>query len=133
MASVDEDGYVYIVDRKKDMVITGGENVYSTEVESVLYQHPAVLEAGVIGVPDPFWGETVKALVVLNPGQVISSETLQGFCRARIAGYKVPRSVEFVDSLPKTATGKISKKALRAATLSTHALRGQPLTISNAE
>src|SRR5579859_697259 len=93
MARMDEDGYVSIVDRKKDMIITGGENVYSTEVEAVLYQHPAVVESAVIGVPDSYWGETVKALVVLNPGQVMSADTLQRFCRERIAGYKVPRSV----------------------------------------
>jgi long-chain acyl-CoA synthetase len=113
LASLDEDGYVYIVDRKKDMIITGGENVYSTEVESVLCQHPAVLEAAVIGAQDPFWGETVNALVVLNPGHFVSAEGLQAFCRERIAGYKVPRTVQFVQTLPKTATGKISKKELR--------------------
>jgi len=114
MATMDEDGYLYLVDRKKDMIISGGENVYSTEVEAVLYQHPAVVEAAVIGVPDSIWGETVKALVVLKAGQITSAEALQRFCRERIAGYKVPRSVEFLESLPKTATGKISKKDLRA-------------------
>jgi acyl-CoA synthetase (AMP-forming)/AMP-acid ligase II len=114
MAVLDEANYLYIVDRKKGMIISGGENVYSTEVEAVLYQHPAVFEAAVIGVPDPAWGETVKALVVTKPGHAVSSEELQAFCRERIAGYKVPRSVEFLDSLPKTATGKISKKDLRA-------------------
>jgi acyl-CoA synthetase (AMP-forming)/AMP-acid ligase II len=114
MGSLDEDGYLYLADRKKDMIISGGENVYSTEVEAVLYEHPAVLEAAVIGVPDPVWGETVKALVVLKLGQTVSAQALEVFCRERIAGYKVPRSVDFLESLPKTATGKISKKELRA-------------------
>jgi acyl-CoA synthetase (AMP-forming)/AMP-acid ligase II len=114
LATMDGDGYLYIVDRKKDMIISGGENVYSSEVESVLCQHPAVSEAAVVGAPDPTWGETVKAAVVLKPEQTASAETLQDFCRERIAGYKVPRSVEFLESLPKTATGKISKKDLRA-------------------
>jgi DNA-binding CsgD family transcriptional regulator len=113
MAYLDEDNYVYIVDRKKDMIITGGENVYSTEVEAVLYQHPAVLEVAVIGIPDPQWGETVNAVLVLKPGENVSSEELQQFCRERIAGYKLPRSVEFRESLPKTATGKINKRILR--------------------
>ena len=114
LACLDTDGYVYIVDRKKDMIITGGENVYSTEVEAVLYQHPAVLEAAVIGVPDVRWGETVKAVVVLKPGHTVSLEELQRFCRERIAGYKAPRSVAFCDALPRTATGKTSKRSLRA-------------------
>jgi acyl-CoA synthetase (AMP-forming)/AMP-acid ligase II len=126
LGMLDEDGFLYIVDRKKDMIITGGENVYSTEVESVLYEHPAVLEAAVIGVPDPVWVETVKAVVVLKPGILESAETLQAFCRQRIANYKVPRWIEFVASLPKTATGKISKKDLR-----THqASRGTPVSTS---
>jgi long-chain acyl-CoA synthetase len=114
MGSLDEDGYLYLADRKKDMIISGGENVYSTEVEAVLYEHPAVLEAAVIGVPDPVWGETVKALVVLKPARTATAQGLQTFCRERIAGYKIPRSVEFLETLPKTATGKISKNDLRA-------------------
>jgi long-chain acyl-CoA synthetase len=114
MGSLDEQGYLYLADRKKDMIISGGENVYSTEVEAVLYEHPAVLEAAVIGVPDTTWGETVKAFVVLKPAQSTSASVLQTFCRERIAGYKAPRSIEFLESLPKTAAGKISKKDLRA-------------------
>lgn len=114
MATQDEDGYLYIVDRKKDMIISGGENVYSPEVEDVLFQHPALLEAAVIGVPDATWGEAVKAIVVVKDGQHVSTDELRAFCRQRIAGYKVPRSFEFVDALPKTATGKVSKKDLRA-------------------
>jgi acyl-CoA synthetase (AMP-forming)/AMP-acid ligase II len=113
MGMLDSDGYLYLVDRKKDMIISGGENVYSTEVESVLYQHPAVLEAAVIGVPDPMWVEGVKAIVALKHGQHVSADDLRSFCRERIAGYKVPRTVDFMESLPKTATGKISKKDLR--------------------
>jgi len=113
MATVDEEGYIYIVDRKKDMIITGGENVYSTEVENAVYQHPAVLEAAVIGIPDSYWGERVHAVVVPKEGQTLAPEDLTDFCRQYIAGYKVPRSVEFVDALPKTGSGKIQKAAIR--------------------
>jgi long-chain acyl-CoA synthetase len=113
MGMLDQDGYLYLVDRKKDIIITGGENVYSTEVESVLCQHAAVLEAAVIGLPDQKWGEAVAAIVVLRAGQQASAEEMRAFCRERIAGYKVPRSIDFVDALPKTTTGKISKQELR--------------------
>jgi acyl-CoA synthetase (AMP-forming)/AMP-acid ligase II len=113
LATVDDEGYIFIVDRKKDMIITGGENVYSTEVEDALYKHPAVLEAAVIGVPDERWGERVHAVVVLRPGMSATVEELQAFCRQHIAGYKVPRSVDFAESLPKTGSGKIQKAELR--------------------
>jgi acyl-CoA synthetase (AMP-forming)/AMP-acid ligase II len=113
VGTLDAAGYLYLVDRKKDMIITGGENVYSTEVESILYQHPAVLEAAVIGVADPAWGERVMALVVLKPGRTVTVKALQAFCRERMAGYKLPRLVEFLAALPKTTTGKISKTELR--------------------
>jgi long-chain acyl-CoA synthetase len=113
MATVDDEGYIFIVDRKKDMIITGGENVYSTEVENALYQHPAVLEAAVIGVPDPYWGERVHAVVVLKQGHTLEPQALADFCRRFIAGYKIPRSVEFVDALPKTGSGKIQKSEIR--------------------
>ena len=113
LATVDEEGYVYIVDRKKDMIITGGENVYSTEVEDALYRHPAVLEAAVIGVPDEKWGERVHAVVVLKAGQQAEAAELSDFCRQHIAGYKIPRSVEFAEALPKTGSGKIQKADLR--------------------
>jgi long-chain acyl-CoA synthetase len=113
LATVDDEGYIFIVDRKKDMIITGGENVYSTEVEDALYKHPAVLEAAVIGVPDERWGERVHAVVVLRPGMTATVEELQAFCRRHIAGYKVPRSVDFAESLPKTGSGKIQKAELR--------------------
>jgi fatty-acyl-CoA synthase len=115
LAVVDAHGFVDIVDRKKDMILTGGENVYSTEVENALYEHPAVLEAAVFGVPDETWGETVTAAVVLRPGASLAAAELIAFCRERIAGYKTPRTVEFLADLPKTGSGKISKQALRAA------------------
>jgi acyl-CoA synthetase (AMP-forming)/AMP-acid ligase II len=108
---LDADGYVYIEDRLKDLIITGGENVYGPEVESVLIEHPAIADAAVIGVPDDFWGESVMAIVVataeVDPGDVIE------FCRRHLAGYKCPRTVEFAESLPRNASGKILKASLR--------------------
>jgi acyl-CoA synthetase (AMP-forming)/AMP-acid ligase II len=108
-----DDGYVVISDRKKDVIISGGENVSSIEVEDCLFQHEAVAEAAVIGVPDDHWGETVKALVVLRPGNTISEQDLIEFCRERMAHFKCPRSVEFRDELARTATGKLQKFKLR--------------------
>jgi long-chain acyl-CoA synthetase len=96
------------------MIISGGENIYSVEVEHALYQHPAVLEAAVFGVPDEKWGESVKAAVVLRPGWSTPAEELIAFCRAGLAAYKAPRSIDFVAALPKTGSGKIVKRALRA-------------------
>ena len=113
LATIDAEGYVNIVDRKKDMIITGGENVYSTEVEHVLYEHPAVLEVAVFGVPDPKWGEAVKAAVALRPEAQATAEELIQFCKDRIAGYKAPKSVDFVKEIPKTGSGKIFKKELQ--------------------
>lgn len=114
LATIDAEGYIYIVDRKKDMIITGGENVFSTEVENTLYTHPAVLEAAVVGVPDPTWGEAIKAIVVLKPGTVASGSDLIAHCRARIAHFKVPCSVDFYEeALPKSGSGKILKRELR--------------------
>ena len=107
-------GYVYIVDRKKDMIISGGENVYAREVEDVLLSHPAVGEVAVIGLPDPFWVEKVHAVVVLKPGAAVTADDVSGFCRGRLAGYKIPKSVDFVEALPKNATGKVLKTVLRA-------------------
>jgi long-chain acyl-CoA synthetase len=95
------------------MIVTGGENVYSIEVEQVLYQHPAVLEVAVIGVPDPDWVEAVKALVVKRADQEVDEQTLLDFCRERLAGFKVPKSLTFVEELPKNAAGKILKRLLR--------------------
>jgi acyl-CoA synthetase (AMP-forming)/AMP-acid ligase II len=108
-----EDAYVVIADRKKDVIITGGENVSSIEVEDCLYQHPAVAEAAVIGVPDEKWGETIKALVVLRPGAQASAADLIAFCRTRMAHYKCPTSIELRDALARTATGKLQKFKLR--------------------
>ncbi len=113
MATWNEEGYVLIVDRKKDIIVSGGENVSSLEVEKKLLAHPAVLEAAVIPVPDEKWGEVPKALVVLKPGAQVTESELIEFCRARLAHYKCPRSVEFLDNLPKTGTGKILKRDLR--------------------
>jgi len=113
MGYYDEEGYIYIADRKKDMIITGGENVYPREVEEVLYKHPAVLEATVIGIPDPYWIEKVHALVVTKKGINATAEELIAFCKQNIAGYKTPKSVEFVESLPKNPAGKILKRELR--------------------
>jgi len=110
---MDEDGYIYLVDRKKDMIISGGENIYSREVEEVLYMHPAVLEAAVVGVPDEKWGESVKAVVVLKGGTSASDVEIIDFCKEHLASYKKPRSVEFRDSLPKTGSGKIRKDVIR--------------------
>ena len=110
---VDDGGYVFIVDRVKDMIITGGENVYSPEVERVLAEHPAVADVAVIGVPDDRWGESVKAFVQPADGQPVDAEQLVAFARERLAGYKVPRSIEVVAEMPRNATGKILKKVLR--------------------
>jgi long-chain acyl-CoA synthetase len=110
---VDEDGFLFIVDRIKDLIIRGGYNVYPREVEEVLYAHPAVAEAAVIGVPDPKWGEGVAAVVAVKPGQTVTEAELIEFVKERAAAYKYPRTIEFRDTLPKNATGKILKKELR--------------------
>jgi fatty-acyl-CoA synthase len=114
LAVMDAEGYVTIVDRKKDLILTGGENVYSTEVENILYMHPAVLEAAVIGVPDEKWGEMVQAIVVLKQGIKTTEEELISFCKEKLARYKAPKAVEFCAALPKTGSGKIAKRQLRA-------------------
>lgn len=113
VARVDEDGFTYIVDRKKDVIIVSGYNVYPREVEEVLYEHPAVLEAAVVGVPDPRRGERVKAFVVLKPGAQAGEEELIAFCRQRLAPFKCPREIEFRASLPKSAVGKVLRRRLR--------------------
>jgi len=110
----DAAGYFYILDRLKDMIVTGGENVYSGEVEAVIYAHPAVREVAVFGVPDPQWGELVMACVVLKPGSTLTAENLIAFCRRSLAAYKLPRRVEFSETdLPKSSSGKVLKKTLR--------------------
>jgi long-chain acyl-CoA synthetase len=110
----DPDGYFYILDRLKDMIVTGGENVYSGEVEGVIYQHPAIREAAVFGIPDAQWGELVMACVVLKPGEALSASDLISYCRRFLANYKVPRRIEFPEGeLPKSGSGKILKRVLR--------------------
>jgi acyl-CoA synthetase (AMP-forming)/AMP-acid ligase II len=110
---LDADGYLFVVDRIKDMIISGGENIYSAEVENALCAHPAVATCAVVGVPDDKWGEIVHAVVVLQPGAEASAEDLVGFARERIAGYKVPRRVSFADALPLSGAGKVLKRVLR--------------------
>ena len=109
---VDEDGYFFIVDRKKDLIIRGGYNVYPREIEEVLYEHPAVAQAAVIGVPHPTLGEEVGAAVVLKPGASVTAEELRDYVKAQVAAYKYPRHVWFVDALPKGPTGKILKREI---------------------
>jgi long-chain acyl-CoA synthetase len=110
---MDEDGYFYITDRKKDLIIVGGFNVFPREVEELLYQHPAVQEGVVLGLPDPYAGERVKAYVVLREGASATEEELIAFLRERLTRYKVPAAVEFRAELPKTMIGKILRRALR--------------------
>jgi acyl-CoA synthetase (AMP-forming)/AMP-acid ligase II len=111
---LDKDGYLYIDDRKKDMIVSGGENVASSEVERVLYEHEAVLEAAVVAMPDARWGEVPRAFVVLKPGQdALTTEALIAHCRARLAGFKTPKEIVFIDTLPRTPSGKVLKRQLR--------------------
>jgi long-chain acyl-CoA synthetase len=114
LATMDEGGYIYIVDRKHDMIISGGENIYPREVEEIIYKHPAVIEAAVVGVPDPTWGESVKAVVVLKPDQTATEEEIIALCKENLASYKKPKSVDFVEALPKTAIGKILRREVKA-------------------
>ncbi|HEX6873122.1 MAG TPA: acyl-CoA synthetase, partial [Micromonosporaceae bacterium] len=116
LARQDDEGFIYIVDRQKDMIVTGGENVYSREVEDTLYSHAAVREAAVIGLADPVWGESVTAVVVLRDGVEGSDQVaadIVSHCRERLAGYKKPKQVVFVEELPKTVSGKVLKRDLR--------------------
>ncbi len=113
LATVDEEGYIYVVDRKNHMIITGGENVYPAQVENVLFDHPKVQEAAVIGVPDDTWGEAVKAFIVVKENETLLEDELIDFCRPRMANYAKPKIVEFVRTLPHTATGKVDKCALK--------------------
>jgi long-chain acyl-CoA synthetase len=110
---MDKDGYLYIYDRVKDMIVSGGENIYPAEIESALFGHPAVADVGVIGVPDEKWGESVKAIVVKKPGVEVTAKELIDYARERIAGYKLPRSVDFAEALPRNPSGKILKRELR--------------------
>ncbi len=114
IAVQDDDDYFHIVDRKKDMIIAGGYNIYPREIDEVLFQHPKVADAVSVGIPDEYRGETVKAFVVLKPGEEAGEQEIIDFCREKLAAYKAPRLVEFRDSLPKSAVGKILRKTLRA-------------------
>jgi acyl-CoA synthetase (AMP-forming)/AMP-acid ligase II len=113
MGKVDADGFVYVEDRLKDMIISGGENIYSPEIERVLAEHPSVMEVAVIGVPDDRWGETVKAVVALKPGAEATEAELIEWCREQLASFKCPKSVDLLEALPRNPTGKILKRDLR--------------------
>jgi acyl-CoA synthetase (AMP-forming)/AMP-acid ligase II len=110
---VDGDGYLFIQDRVKDMIVTGGENVFSTEVESVLHAHPGIADVAVIGTPDPRWGEVVTAIVVAADGDDLDPDEVVAFCKQRISPYKAPKRIEVVESLPRNSTGKLLKRELR--------------------
>jgi long-chain acyl-CoA synthetase len=114
IAYMDEDGYFFIVDRKKDLIISAGYNIYPREIDEVLHQHPKILEAVAVGVPCDARGEVVKAYIVTKPGETLTKAEVIGFCRQKLAGYKVPRHVDFRESLPKTMVGKVLRRALRA-------------------
>ena len=111
----DEDGFLFLVDRSKDMIISGGENIYPTEIESVIYSHPAVFECAVFGIPDSEFGQQVKAAVELEDGASLTSDELIAWSRERLAGFKCPRSVDFHEALPREAHGKLKKRILRDA------------------
>jgi fatty-acyl-CoA synthase len=110
---MDAEGYVFIHDRVKDMIVSGGENIYPAEVENAIFGHPAVANVAVIGVPDDKWGEAVKAMVVLKPGATATAQDIIGWARERIAGYKLPKSVDFIQALPRNPSGKILRRELR--------------------
>ena len=118
---IDEDGFVYIVDRKKDMIISGGFNVFPSEVEQVLWSHPAVQDCAVIGVPDEKWGEAVKAVVELKPGAKATPEELIKLAKDKLGGVKAPKTVDFMATLPRSPVGKVLKKDLRATYWAGHA------------
>ena len=113
IATEDEEGYIFIVDRKKDMIIAGGFNIYPREIDEVLYQHPKVMDAVAVGIPHEYRGETIKAYIVLKPGETATEDEIMDFCKQKLAAYKTPKSVEFRDSLPKSIIGKVLRKILR--------------------
>ena len=113
LAKKDAEGHLYIVDRKKDMVISGGINIYPRDIEETLLQHPAISDIAVIGVPDDKWGERLKAFVVKTPAAELDSDAIIAFCEGRISGMKIPKDIEFIDVLPRNASGKVLKTELR--------------------
>jgi len=123
---MDADGYVFIVDRKKDMIIAGGYNVYPREIDEVLYEHPKIADAVSIGIPDAYRGETVKVFVVVKPEETLTEEEVIAHCKEKLAAYKVPRMVEFRQELPKSMVGKVLRKELRAAESRTIGGEGEP-------
>ena len=128
---MDEEGYLYVVDRKKDMIIAGGYNIYPRDIEEVLFEHPDIQEVCVVGVPHEYRGETVKAFIVLEPEKTLTEERLDVYCRERLAAYKVPRLYEFTDSLPKSAVGKILRRELRDMERKKAALAGNDAGVSS--
>jgi long-chain acyl-CoA synthetase len=110
---MDEDGYLTVVDRKKDIIIAGGFNIYPNEIDDILFCHPKIAEACTIGIPDQYRGETVKSYIVLNEGETMDAAEIEAFCRESLAPYKIPKQVEFIDELPKSSVGKILRRALK--------------------
>jgi fatty-acyl-CoA synthase len=113
LARRDEDGYIYIVDREKDMYVSGGENVYPAEIEKILHTHSKIFDAGIVGIPDEKWGEVGKAFIVLIPGQTMDNGEVFEFLKGKVAKYKIPKYVEYVEELPRTASGKVQKFLLK--------------------
>jgi acyl-CoA synthetase (AMP-forming)/AMP-acid ligase II len=113
LARMDEEGFFYIVDRKKEMIVSGGENIYPREIEEVLITHPAIADVAVVGIPDPDWGESVKAFVALKEGEMISEQEVIDFCKKYLASYKKPKTVAFIPSIPRNPSGKALKRLLR--------------------
>ncbi|RUA28764.1 MAG: hypothetical protein DSY78_14865 [Chloroflexi bacterium] len=112
-ATLDDEGYLYVQDRVKDMIVSGGENVYPRVIEEVLFKHPAIADAAVIGIPDQKWGEAVKAVVQLRPGATATEAELIEHCRGQLGGFELPKSVDFIEALPRNASGKVLKRELR--------------------
>ena len=110
---MDDEGYLFIVDRKKDMIIAGGYNIYPRDIEEVLFEYTGIREACVIGIPDAYRGETVKAFIVPEPGENVTEDAVKAWCKEKLASYKVPRQVEWMDELPKSAIGKVLRRKLR--------------------
>jgi acyl-CoA synthetase (AMP-forming)/AMP-acid ligase II len=113
MGRIDEQGYLYVVDRIKDMIVSGGENVYPAEIEKVILEIPDVADVSVIGITDDKWGETPKAYIELHTGATVTQAEIESYCRTKLAGYKIPRHIEFIEALPRNPTGKVLKKELR--------------------